>query len=204
MIKISHTQLESAKKEPRQFIERMGSTRNFPPSRKRYLQWSIRCHYHKDGGIRGARRYLQRGFSKRNFTVKSYDQFLTYLEDYHDDFESGPDLLEVICLGDRIQVELSEDCILTGEIDRVDLTSEGYSVWIFDISDYQWEQELRMPLIQQYYADHFGAPVEEVSVGFYFFDVGVYQKCCFTESEIAHAKSVALKLAEALLEYGEL
>ena len=200
MIRISHTQLEQVREDPITYREKnMARTYFPPPGRKRFLQWAIRCHYHAHG-LAEAESYLHHNFDKRGFTAQSTDTFTEYLYNYHEDFLLvEKSILKILKLGDRIKLPLTDECLLTGEIDRVDFTPQGYTAWIFEVEDRLWMQELRSPLIQSYYAEEFGAPLNEITVGFYFFESRQYVQNCFTKREIDRAYAAACKIGDLLI-----
>lgn len=199
MIRLSHTQLESARRDPRAFRTQIGmggTATRYSPSRKRYLIWAIgRYHSH---GLAAAEQYIRTHFARRAFTAKSLAEYTSYLHTYDIEYRRRASTVLEIIGRDRITFSLTSGVVLGGEIGRIDLTADGYYVWIFEVRSFHWQRELRMPLIQRYYTKHFGAPTREVSVGFYFLQDGVYETKSFTDREISRAMREAASLAAYL------
>lgn len=198
-MRISHTQLETARANPQAYRAAAANPPRFGgPSRKQYLRWAIRKNYHQTG-LSSALEYLERSFPKRKFTAKSLTEYSEYLQSYHDEYvRHSSAVIEHTAFGDRIRMDIGPDCVLSGEIDRVDLTTNGYAVWLIDQNDDEWRDELRMPLLQAHYASEMGAPLGEVSVGFFFFDTATYESARFSDSEVRAAVREATNLAKAL------
>ena len=72
---------------------------------------------------------------------------------------------EVVKYKDNLILALPEEfknkVEVYGQVPRVDLTPEGYSVWLFDKSAKNWRDEIRFPLIQAAYARKFSPDLEE-------------------------------------------
>jgi hypothetical protein len=169
------------------------------PGRKQYLRWAIRGRYHS-AGLPAAMDYLEKGFAKRGFTDKSLTEFSDYLQGYHDEYvQNNSKIIEQTALGDRISMSIGADFVLSGEIDRIDLTADGYAVWIVDKEDREWRDALRMPLLQSHYASEMGAPLAEVSVGFYFFDTQAYESARYTNTQVRSAVLEVTGLAKKLV-----
>jgi hypothetical protein len=71
----------------------------------------------------------------------------------------------------RIPLLNSETMVCSGEVSRIDFhPTNGYVAWLFKNNHTdQWKTQLQMPLIQDEVSKELNAPIEEVSVGIYFF-----------------------------------
>lgn len=87
-----------------------------------------------------------------------------------------------------------------GQVERVDLClPSGYSVWMFRSADLgQWDDELRMPLIQEAVSSHLNVSPSEVEIGVYSFGEHSKAKRKYTSSEIQSAKDELDQLLSAM------
>jgi len=137
------------------------------PSRMQYVKMALK-HYHEKGLVH-AIDYVEDAFYRRGFRLEHLDRYIEYLYWYEHVLKSNPDW-EMIVLRDKINYKIRNDLTLSGEVGRLDLASGGYNVWLFEESASQnWKNELRMPILQAYYAAEFGAHLNEVAVGVYSF-----------------------------------
>ena len=202
VIRLSHADLEIARNDPAALRERLKTPPRYAgPSRKRYLGWAIRKHYHSSG-LETASRYVREHFGARGFTSESVTRFLSYLDGYDRAFrEYEKRLVDVIRTGARIGRRVAPGCVLTGEIDRIDLTQDGYAVWLFDLWQPDWRNQLRMPVLQWHFAQELGAPLSEVTVGFYSYEDRRYDSVAFGRRKVlaavAEAGSVAASLSSS-------
>src|SRR5579862_2838172 len=65
----------------------------------------------------------------------------------------------------RISLDVQGYLALSGEVSRVDITSEGYRGILLDVPPRGWQDQLRMPLLQRALARLYGRPLNEVSIG---------------------------------------
>ena len=195
-MRISHRDLERARGDPRGFLI-FRSQRRFSggPTRFVYLRSAIR-RYHKLGGdIDAAFEYLKGAFTTRRFG--SLDQYRAYLAEYHRAFQELAATPFIVL--EKMELRVSDNLTIGGQIDRVDLTRDGYSVWIFlEHEQPGWESELRFPLIQGFCAQQLGAPLSELKVGVYFFDSALYSCVTYNAEQVAQAYNEAKRLGEEL------
>ena len=105
----------------------------------------------------------------------------------------------IASLGTRIGITIDPDFQLTGEIPRIDLVpSGGYAVWLFSRTTNQWRDELRMPIIQYYFAQTLGVDISSVSVGFYFFSAARYDSYQYSDTTIEAARRECRSLGAIL------
>ena len=75
-------------------------------------------------------------------------------------------------------------------------TQSGYAIILFIKEDYDWETELRMPLIQEAYSKKLGAPLNEISVGIYCLETNRHEFKTFSSKEVGKAKGEVTELAK--------
>jgi hypothetical protein len=202
MIRLSHTLVERLRGDPAGVLAKEpgllkpGEIKRKHPSRKQFLKWAIRGHYHKKG-LQAAMEYMEAAFDEHKFKKSGLEEYSEFLTTYHGHLPPST----FVKHGDRMTYSLLPGQVaMTGEVDRIDLTDAGYSVWLFDVEEKDgWASELRMPLIQRYYAEELGSPFAEVSVGVYSFRSGEYESCSFDLSEIDKAEKEIAKVARAIV-----
>lgn len=96
---------------------------------------------------------------------------------------------------------ITVDLEVGGEIGRLDLVpAGGYAAWLFRKNGPEnWENELRMRLIQHELSIRLNAKQDEISVGIYSFDERVKEQTCFSNQEITDAETAFNKFATEYL-----
>ena len=170
-MKIYHRSLELLRVSPQEWR----NLQDAPSSPRKYSafsawQGSIRRYHSSQGDQQAAINYLEGQFDKHfkaNMTnERRLVEYTNYILEYCQDFEQ----LGHVCneLGSKLDFQLENDVILAGTIFRFDLVlSGGYSAFLLKRDDSDWQSELRMPLIQGYFADKLNVPLHQVSVGVY-------------------------------------
>lgn len=169
------------------------------PSRFQYVVYSVKEYHNKD--LASAKAYIEDAFDRRNFNKNKIEKYLSYISTYDNSYRNH--LGEAILISDSISYPmLNNKVILTGKIGRIDLARNNYEIWLFEEDPRtNWKKELRLPLIQNYYAAKFNAPLNEMSVGIYFFSTGEYESVCFENNEVNKSIIEAKKLYANLLKY---
>jgi hypothetical protein len=95
----------------------------------------------------------------------------------------------------RVQVavrlpETFDGLQVSGQLPRVDRLLNGDTVaWVFSKAASLWDQELRLPLIQEAVADHLHAELDEVGLAVYCFEDGASKRFQFSDVRIAAARA---------------
>jgi len=145
--------------------------------------------YHRNGeDLRGALVYLQDLYSrlfKRNAALSGLEsQLAAYAGSYQGRGQAAIDVQITA------RIEVTKNLELSGEVARLDLgEGGGYDLWLFGGAPYEWRSELRMPLLQAYFAIKMGVLPQQVRVGFYFFDSDEYDSECFNPALLAAARA---------------
>jgi len=195
-------ELEEALRNPRAYALKKSAPTSNPFGRSKYLtlQWAVYKFHKNKQDLQTAKQYLAESFSR----FKGQND----LPDYEEKLETYADGLarskaSVLKVRDRLVVQLkkpfADQFRISGDIPRIDLTSAGYSVWLFANKQKDWRDELRLPLIQSAYANEFSASVNEVKVGVYDFSTGSYTDYGFTESEIKKAQRSLIRLLQQMV-----
>jgi hypothetical protein len=198
-MKLSLSKLETARANPSAMAIALRS--NEKPrvsfSRAQALYLSARRYHQTNDDISAARDYLidiyRRNFVRPQEMLKLLDELERYAAAYQATHNT------IIRLRTRISMAIDADFQLTGEIPRLDLVPNGgYAVWLFSRSTNQWREELRMPIIQLYFAQTLGVPVNGVRVGFYFFTAARYESYRYPQTRIDTAMSECRRLGTIL------
>ena len=197
MIRLRLSDVEDARQRPSGFRggSPPGSRMSFTMARA--LQYSV-YEYHRQGGdLARAAEYFENMF-RRNFRRQGVLlQLLDQLAQYHAQFQSLSNT--VVRCRVRVAIAVGGDMEITGEIGRLDLAPDGgYAAWLLARTRHEWRSELRMPLIQGYFARQMVVEPENVAVGFYFFDPGEHDSVRFSARQIDAAFAEAHSLSAAL------
>jgi hypothetical protein len=90
-----------------------------------------------------------------------------------------------------------------GQVSRIDLSPDGYHVWLFERVTKDWHEELRFPLIQSAYTQsllqNLFAYDDKVSVGVYDFSTSTHTLFGHTEQEIEEAEKTLFEALRQLI-----
>lgn len=209
-MKIPLRELEEARHDPRAYLQRQrraaqGEIRFNPKNKHQTLKRAIYV-FHKSNDLQAAHDYLEKSYLKQFKQTKDLILYAEKLEKCAIEFnQSGATVFKV---NDRLVVPLPQDLndagvIVSGEIPRVDLTDDGYTAWLFSKKTEQWEDELRLPVIQFAYAQILGAIEDEIKIGVYDFSQGTQKLFSFPEQQLSIAQNEFHELLKQILKLGE-
>lgn len=149
-----------------------------------------------------ARGYLEKALEKHPNALKkaeTMDQFTWYVRELEG---AGRRVFRT-----RLNVDIPlpswtpDDFSCSGEVSRLDLAQSGcYAAWRFDSGDARgWQEDLRMPMIQEAVARILDAPTDEITVGVYAFRARSIQYRRYSASEITAARSMLEDTVRRLL-----
>jgi hypothetical protein len=185
-MRISHTQIELCLANPRTWYRASLAAESHPylMGYERVLRLSI-LHFHRSSGP-AARDYMTEKIRMHNLKnvgriaeiETSFDRYVKW---------AAKERLKVVDAKVKIahQTGFLE---LRGEIGRVDVTSTGYRAVLLGNVPVDWEQQLRMPLIQAAIALMYGRPQEKTEVGFQELDASHLATRIYSEREIQKAQ----------------
>ena len=188
-MKVSHTKLENARKNPSGFKKQEASGAGFfRLGQYRYWQFATR-HYH-DNGRDDAFDYLERSFEEKFANNarnrKKLEEFQYKLDNYIKDFEELGNIN--IRRGVNISMDLGYSNTLSGEIAREDMKLDGrFEIFLFIKEEFNWEDELRFPLLQAHYAQTYGVSYSYISVGVYSFENDQHISNVYSDVEVNSA-----------------
>jgi hypothetical protein len=202
-VNISHRQLEELRSNPGRWLGARTANMISPHPfnfRTKFRTWQEAAkRYHACNGNRSlAVEYLESLFWQRFKQNPKNERELTQYTDqliiYFDSFQR---LRHTVSELDRkIKISVGHDINITGLVSRVDLVlSGGYAVYIYEKVNPTWRNELRMPLIQQYFANELACSLNQISVGIYSFSLGHHESIFYSRSAVEAASSEVRGLA---------
>lgn len=198
-MKIPHRDLEEARQNPGAYVRKVfrGGRQPFRYSLFRAWQLTI-FRYHQSRDLVAAKSDLEDRFKKFLSGRKHFDDYYEDLQNYVRDFERLKHV--VVDTAARVTMNLGPDVQMIGEISRIDVSPDGgYSaVLIANSEQMNWQEQLRMPLLQKNFAETFSVSPERMKVGIYTID-GKHEFVSYSPSDIADAEKEARSIARRLL-----
>lgn len=200
-MRIPHRALEDVRLNPEAYARRMarGGGEVHRTSVLRYWQLAV-YEFHRRNSVAAAEGYFDGAcarFAKSARMQRKIQDYRQGLREYVEQFRRSGHTF--VAVGVRISLDLGSDIQMTGEVSRVDvITSGGYGAYLIGRVSEQWETELRMPLLQHYFADEFNVDVEDVRVGVYSVDWGCHRERLFPRGEVSAAVREAVRVVQRL------
>lgn len=191
-MKISHRQLESIRADPKNFKSILEEFKGGFFRLSKYTCWKHAINFYFKSGydLNKTENYFIKMFEK-NFVDNKRNQrelknYLEELNRYVNDFNDlGNDIIDTKV---NVSLDIGNDNILSGEVHRIDLSLKGgYEVFTIIKGDYNWEDELRFPLLQHFFSGELGCSYDEISVGVYCFEMGEHVVKKYSQNEIEKA-----------------
>lgn len=191
MFKISLTELEEVRRDPIAYKKKQDAGIGFPGGKSIFMTLKRAIYeYHKNSDAVAAMNYLENGlesFKSRASCEKAVDNLQWYIDEHQ---KLG---WATILKKHNILIPLSTQYLdslkITGEISRIDMHPNGaYAAWLFiKGSGENWQNELRMPVIQNAVGVELGASPAAVHVGVYCFENHATHLHNFSNNEIRRA-----------------
>lgn len=203
MFKISLTELEEVRRDPKGFKKNKDDGTTFRGNKSVFqtLKRSI-YEYHKNTDPVAAMSYLEEGlesFKNRAPCKKAVEDLQWYIAEHQK--RGWATILRKYNITIPLSTHYFDSLKITGEISRIDMHPNGaYAAWLFSKgSSGNWQNELRMPIIQNAVGVDLAAAPEQVHVGVYFFEDHIVDIHCFSNSEIRRAH---LELEDLFIKMG--
>lgn len=202
-MRISHRELAQFQRNPAEWISKKDNpTANF--RRQGYNQCLREGIYffHRHENDKMAREYIQDRIIKLGLKNEPRIQkTLRYYDTYIDWFQSR----KITTARSRVTLnfDIGNGLILGGIICRIDMIPQGYRAILLQEIPLQWEEELRMPLIQRGIARTFYRPEEDFKVGFQELDTSNLVDNSYSKKEIDNAQMIVKQLAEEVISESE-
>jgi hypothetical protein len=195
---IKHKNLEDARKNPKDF--KVNNKKINFGGASQYRDWQLATRvFHKEGENE-AISYLVNAFNSHYKSTPSneskLEDYIIYLKNYIIDFYDLGN--ENLGCGKRLNMDISHSNSLNGEISRVDKKDDSIEVYLFVKEDIAWEDELRFPLIQKFYAEKYNKELSEVSVGVYCLESEQHTSKKYTNANIGSAINEVLGISKII------
>lgn len=207
MSKFSITQLETVRQNPTQFANNMKATVATKPSffgRGKFMRWQDSVgEFHKQNDLSKAINYLEKSFSNRADNSKNRNEvarFISSLDAYVSQFtKKGFTLLD---RRKTIRLDLNAKVYISGQIPVTYMnTKGGFSVYFFSQSGLGWEDELRFPIVQKYFAEEiYGVDLGKIEVGIFSTVNDKFSQQIFSEAEIEEAEKELNKIGKVMFD----
>jgi hypothetical protein len=187
-MKVSHTQLEDCRSNPRSWVRaKVGPEPFFSMGYNQGLLHAIHRYHRSNGDADDARQYLQ-ALIDRNFeNQQRSDEIQDWLESYMNWCRRSK--VVVADTKFRIKLNLGVMLELRGEMHRLDVLPNGYRALLLGAHRRTWESELRMPLLQLAVSRRYGRPPDSITVGVQHLDGSSLATRQYSQSEIRAAEA---------------
>jgi hypothetical protein len=161
-------------------------------------------HFHKESltAVEGEREIVRR-YDKlpRLKSERAVEKIIEWFREYAADYARLGPAMSLTRVHVALQLpEQFSTLQVSGQLPRVDRTNEGNLVaCVFSKGPRDWDQELRLPLIQEAVAHDLHANLEEVCVGVFCFPEGKHRTYQFSEAQIATSHEELYRVLEQLL-----
>jgi hypothetical protein len=191
MFKISLTELEEVRRDPKGFRRKKEAAGPFQGGRSIFqvLKRSI-YEYHKSMDAVAAINYLEgklESFKNRARCEKAVGGLQWYIAEHRN--RGWATVLRKYNITIPLSTQYWDSLKVSGEINRIDMHPNGtYAAWLFSKGNLgNWIDELRMPIIQNAIGVEMGARPELVHIGLYCFGDHTVNIHNFTDSQIKRA-----------------
>lgn len=192
--KFSISKLEVARSNPRGFGVHLRDDTEEPfNNRPKSVRWlDAVTTYHRNSSLSEAVNYLENSFSNRKQNKKNIAEVETLVSSLYSYVSEHSNLnYNYFSHKHKMEIHLSEKLKMTGWIWIINKTSNGYSGYVIvnDVDSFNWQNQLRFPLIQNYIAKYiFKCHTDEVEVGIVNYYEGKHHKVSYTKKDIKEAK----------------
>ena len=197
-MRISHRQLTACLEDPTAWLQRSRAGT--------VLRWSYAYatevaiyRFHQANYRAAALRHLAETFAQRGMTsIERQHLAEERLLQYIGWLRAEQPIFAMVRM--QVDLDLGHGWRLGGLVSRVDhdLESEGYRAVLFGDAGADWDEELRMPLLQRAVASRVHRPEHEVSVGVQGLDGNDLETVVYLAPDIDEALRVARDLARRL------
>lgn len=196
-MRIRHGELEGARHNPAEFIRQSAIPfKTKGPGRFQYVKNAVKVYHDQDIGV--AMDYLNAAYTRRGFKEKGLDEYRGYLLTYHMRLQEQP--ITLVEVEDKINLSIGPEIIIGGKVGRLSITDDlilEVCLFVEHTPDDIFSQ-LRMPLLQHYYAQTTCFPLEQVQVGAYDFDLGRYSYISYSAKQVQQSWEEARVLGDTI------
>ncbi|MEO8665936.1 MAG: hypothetical protein ABI462_10600 [Ignavibacteria bacterium] len=194
MKKFSITQLETARRNPKEFANNMKESAGTTPpffGRGKLMRWQDSVsEFHKQNDLAKAINYLGKTFSNRADNAKNrkeVERFIVSLDAYVSQFKKKR--FTIMDLRKKIHINLNSKVFISGQIPIIFMNIKGgFSIYFFVQGGLGWETELKFPILQKYFAEEiYGTDLDKIEVGIFSIGSDKFFQQTFTNDEIKEA-----------------
>jgi|SRR5215213_2734976 len=194
MKSFSITKLETARKSPANFAALLKSpSAQSGFGKSKYADWKNAIYYfHKTKDLAKTldyfEKFFQKHFKNNRVNTKDFEKYTKLIENYVAECKNKS--LTFIEAKKKIDFLIIKDKLeLSGQAPIIYLNSRlNYSIYFFSKTSKDWEDELRFPIIQYYFAKEvYGVEASELEVGIFALDVEKHLQRSYSKNEIKKA-----------------
>jgi hypothetical protein len=199
----SITKLEIARNNPKDFAKSLKLVTNKDSffGRSQFIRWQDAVNeFHKTNNLSLALNYLERSFSHYAITSKnrkSYERYLVSLDEYVKAVKKSGN---IYLKKESIKIPLNSKSMITGRVPVTFMNNhEGFSLYFFSKISSGWQNELRFPIIQNYFAEEvYGTDLDKVFVGIFSIENNKFFEYSYSMEEIEDAKKELSRISRAI------
>ncbi|MGE3523187.1 MAG: hypothetical protein AB7I96_10005 [Candidatus Dadabacteria bacterium] len=193
MIKISLSQLEEVRSNPHNFSQILqDATTQRYGGRSKFQVWQDGIHlYHKINDENEAIRVLTEKMENKFITIsrskKELNMYLDKFDKYLISHRNNGYYFNAS--RKKISIPIYKDVSISGIVPIINMAShQGHAIIFFSKKDFDWESQIKFPLIQSYFAEKiFGCNISNIEVGIYCFETDEHHTKSYTKNEIRNA-----------------
>lgn len=191
--KFSITKLEEVRKNPSAYAHKLKDINNTTDFMRqgKFAAWKRAVYrYHKTNNIVYAKSYLYDELSKFKTLKGKKNQIDEYLDNLEIHVNSHNDYnYQFLNSQTRINISLSSELYISGEVPIVNMiTDGGFALFFFQEQYIDWEDELRFPVLQNYFANiELGCDLSQIDVGIYCVETSQHHSKNFSKQEVSDA-----------------
>jgi hypothetical protein len=204
MNKLSIAQLETARKNPKEFAANLNNAKTTSAfgGQPKSMRWlSAVCEFHNNN-INSAATALEKSFSNRRDTLKNRNEvsdLVDALSNYSSEYTGRK--FTFIESRKKIDSEINSKLKLSGIIPLILMKPlKGFSAYfILNSPSPSWKDELKFPIVQNYVGSKlFACEISDVDVGVIDYQTGEFLEISYSKSEIEEAESELQKIGKTI------
>ncbi len=201
-MKISLADLNELKLAPVEYAKQQQETKYRRLSKNRYLKFAM-YRFHKQKSLESASEWLDKKIRQKFQSADDVEDFLASLKTYAESVEKlgNPTARYMDHLKILLPPYYAQKFDITGEVPRLDVTPDGYAVWLIE-KDPITVDDFRLPLIKGAYAIELQASLDEIEIGAYITSRGLHQTFDYSTDAINGATDELLGLLDAIIASG--
>lgn len=188
MEKFSITRLEEARKNPITFAKSLKTPSENTTRFSKFMAWRNSIfYYHNEKDLDKSIIYLNdtylRNFADNFKNREELEGFIQSLINYVGELTRKK--IHHFKSKERISLKIKPGLEITGEVPLIFMNEAlGYDIYFLSKIDYDWEDELKFPILQGYFADFFDCDVSEVNIGIFSSETDSFYSKSFDDEDV--------------------